>query len=164
VKTAEADVVRDTATQADVKTARKFLDVAKRARAVFNEGPTDSGIGSAIDRAAALGGYATPGSVAAQRLKALGGWLVSNVPRMEGPQSNFDVANYQVMAADVANDTLPLERRRAALDSITQMMEDIAGTKRGHGCRAHRRRALRAAAGRAPERPPRATPTCATRR
>jgi hypothetical protein len=131
VKTAEADVVRDTAAQADVKTARKFLDVAKRARAVFNEGPTDSGIGSAVDRVAALGGYATPGSVAAQRLKALGGWLVSNVPRMEGPQSNFDVANYQVMAADVANDTLPLERRRAALDSITQMMEDIAGTKRG---------------------------------
>ncbi|RQO57029.1 hypothetical protein DBV14_09475 [Variovorax sp. KBW07] len=126
VKTAEADVGRDTARLADIKTANRFLSTAKQVRDVFNDGPTDSGIGSLIDSGAAFIGVSPKGAQAAARLKALGGWLVSNVPRMEGPQSNFDVANYQVMAADVANDKLPLDRRKAALDSIVQMLEGVA--------------------------------------
>jgi hypothetical protein len=119
-------VVRDTQRQNDIKTAKKFLNITNRVDEVLKAGPTNSGIGSLLDSAGAMVGYATPGSVAAQQLKALGGWLVSNVPRMEGPQSNFDVANYQTMAADVANDSLPLERRKAALTSIKDMMREIA--------------------------------------
>lgn len=126
VKTAEADVGRDTARLADIKTANRFLGIAKQVQEVFKDRPTDSGIGSMADSAGAFFGFTPPGAQAAARLKALGGWLVSNVPRMEGPQSNFDVANYQVMAADVANDKLPLDRRKAALDSITKMLENVA--------------------------------------
>lgn len=126
VKTAEADVGRDTTRQADVKTAQKFLNITARVKDVFNDKPTDSTVGSLYDSANAVVGRSTPGAEAAQRLKALGGWMVANVPRMEGPQSNFDVANYQIMAADVANDKLPLARRRAALDSIEKMMQDVA--------------------------------------
>lgn len=128
-KTAEADVARDTARQTDIKTANKFLNIAARVKDVFNDGPTDSTVGSIADSAMAMVGKSTKGAESAQRLKALGGWLVSNVPRMEGPQSNFDVANYQVMAADVANDKLPLARRRAALESIEGMMQEVASGK-----------------------------------
>lgn len=131
VNTAKSDVDRDNARQADVKTANKFLNITSRVKDVFADGPTDSGVGSIVDSGMALVGKSTKGAEAAQRLKALGGWLVANVPRMEGPQSNFDVANYQVMAADVANDKLPLARRRAALDSIEGMMKDIAAGKQG---------------------------------
>ena len=127
VDTAKADVGRDSAKLADVKTANKFLNITKQVDDVFKMGPTDSGAGSMYDSTAAFLGKSTQGAEAAQRLKALGGWLVANVPRMEGPQSNFDVANYQVMAADVANDKLPLSRRKAALDSVKTMMQDIAG-------------------------------------
>lgn len=106
----------------DVKTATQFLQIANQAEALLKEGPTASGIGSAVDAAAAVFGKSTRGAELAQQLKALGGWLVANVPRMEGPQSNFDVGNYQTMAADVSNDRLPAERRLAALQSIKDMM------------------------------------------
>lgn len=124
-KGVEGDAKTNEARANDVKTAQRFLSVAKQAGEVLKQGPTSSGIGSAVDSAAGLFGYATPGAVSAQQLKALGGWLTANVPRMEGPQSNFDVGNYQRMAADVGNDMLPLKRRQAALSTITQMMQNI---------------------------------------
>ncbi len=124
-KGVEGDAKTNEARATDVKTAQRFLSVAKQASEVLKQGPTSSGIGAAVDSAAGLVGYATPGAVSAQRLTALGGWLTANVPRMEGPQSNFDVGNYQRMAADVGNPMLPLKRRQAALDTITQMMQGI---------------------------------------
>lgn len=133
VNTAAADVVRDTDKQKNIKTAKQFLSIADQVEKVFEKGPTNSGIGAMIDSGAAMFGRSTQGAVAAQQLKALGGWLVANVPRMEGPQSNFDVANYQVMAADVANDRLPLDRRMAALQSIKQMMNEQVSLNSGDG-------------------------------
>lgn len=131
VDTAKADVTRDSARQADIKTATKFLNITKQVEDVFKMGPTDSGMGSLVDSGAAFFGKSTDGAEAAQRLKALGGWLVANVPRMEGPQSNFDVANYQVQAADVANDKLPLARRKAALESVKAMMNGVVSGEAG---------------------------------
>lgn len=127
--TSKADVVRDSAKQTDLKTANKFLNIVGQVEDVFKQGPTNSGIGAAYDATAAVFGATPKGAEAAQRLKGLGGWLVANVPRMEGPQSNFDVANYQVMAGDVANEKLPLERRKAALESIKTMMQGVAGVQ-----------------------------------
>jgi hypothetical protein len=136
VDTSKADVVRDSAVLADQKSAKKFLNIMDKVDEVFKMKPTDSGIGSMRDSAMGFFGGSTKSGEAAQRLKALGGWLVANVPRMEGPQSNFDVANYQVMAADVANDKLPLERRMAAAESIKEMMQQISsGSQQGSGKR-----------------------------
>jgi hypothetical protein len=123
-KGVEGDAKVNEARTKDVQTAKKFLGIAKQAEEVLKSGPTASGFGSAVDSTAAFFGQTTKGAESAQKLKALGGWLVSNVPRMEGPQSNFDVANYQVQAADVANDKLPVERRMAALTTIMRMMEN----------------------------------------
>lgn len=131
VDTSKADVVRDSAVIADQKSARKFLSILDQVDEVFKMKPTDSGLGSMRDSAMGFFGGSTKAGEAAQRLKALGGWLTANVPRMEGPQSNFDVANYQVMAADVANDKLPLERRLAAAQTIRQMLTPLAGQSQG---------------------------------
>lgn len=57
------------------------------------------------------------------RLKQLSGWLVANVPRMEGPQSNFDVQNYEKMAGDVGNILLPIGDRMAALNGLLSLQE-----------------------------------------
>ena len=124
-KGVEGDAKMNEARSKDVKTAEKFLSIANQAEQILNTGPTASGFGSAVDKAAAFFGKTTDGAVAATQLKAIGGWLVANVPRMEGPQSNFDVGNYQVMAADVANDSLPVDRRLAALQTIKTMMENV---------------------------------------
>lgn len=108
----------------DIQTAKKFLSIAEQADALLKSGPTSSGFGSMVDKGASFFGATPQGAVAAQQLKAIGGWLVANVPRMEGPQSNFDVDNYKIMAANVANDSLPVDQRQAALNTIKQMMQN----------------------------------------
>lgn len=87
---------------------------------------TASGAGALMDKGAAFFGGSTEGSEAASQLKTLGGWMTANVPRMEGPQSNFDVQQYQMMAADVGNDTLPAARRLAALSTLEKLYEKYA--------------------------------------
>jgi len=111
----------------DVKTAQKFIAQADLATNLLKQKPTASGLGSMVDSASSFFGYSPAGAATAQKLKAVSGWLVSNVPRMEGPQSNFDVDNYKTMAADVGNDKLPIERRLAALSEIQRMMRESSG-------------------------------------
>lgn len=66
-----------------------------------------------------------------QKLKLIGGWMVSNVPRMEGPQSDFDVKNYREMAATVGDMTVPIEDRMAALDTLEQLQKKYSGQPTG---------------------------------
>ncbi len=49
--------------------------------------------------------------------------MVSNVPRMEGPQSNFDVLNYQTMAGKIGDRTAPIEERLGALATLKDLQE-----------------------------------------
>jgi hypothetical protein len=87
---------------------------------------TGSGAGQMADKTMAFFGKATKGAEAAQALDTLGGWMVSNVPRMEGPQSNIDVINYQTMAGKVADRTLPNEVRLAALETLEELQRKYA--------------------------------------
>lgn len=81
-------------------------------------GATGSVIGTGVDALAGAAGRATEGAKATARLKAIAGQLTAKMPRMEGPQSNFDVKLYQDMAGDLANPMVPRERRLAALETI----------------------------------------------
>jgi len=94
------------------KTAEKLLPVA-----------TGSGVGAAVDAAGRLVGVSSKSSEAAAKLRTLSGWLVSNVPRMEGPQSNVDVQNYQKMAGDIGNERLPIAERQAALTALVGLIK-----------------------------------------
>lgn len=60
------------------------------------------------------------------QLELISGWMVSNVPRMEGPQSDFDVKNYRTMAAQVGDVLLPVEDRLAALDVLERLQKKYA--------------------------------------
>lgn len=102
------------------KQADQLAEGIKMARALL-PGATGSGIGSLTDRAAAVGGMTPAGAEAASKLKTISGWMVANVPRMEGPQSNFDVLNYQQMAAQVGDETQPVKRRLAALTTLENL-------------------------------------------
>ncbi len=80
--------------------------------------PTGSGVGAVLDYAGGLIGASPTGAKEAEDLRALGGALVSKMPRMEGPQSDKDVALYKEMAARVGDATIPRERRLSALDQV----------------------------------------------
>ena len=57
--------------------------------------------------------------------------MTSNVPRMQGPQSDKDVLLYKTMAAEVGNRNKPVSARMAALDTLEKLQSkyaDINGT------------------------------------
>lgn len=92
--------------------------------------PTQSGFGNMADAAGAMVGYTPPGAAQADALKTIAGNLTSRMPRMEGPQSNIDVQNYEKMAGDIGNPTLPVKRRLeslAAMEAITRKYDPESG-------------------------------------
>lgn len=83
--------------------------------------PTQSGVGTVVDYAGSLVGLSPAGATEAQQLKAIGGALTAKMPRMQGPQSDRDVILYREMAAMVGDSTVPIDRRRAALETVKQI-------------------------------------------
>lgn len=104
----------------DSKTANKALDLIREARKVI-DGATGSYLGAVADEAARVFGKSTRGARATAQLKALEGALMMAQPRMEGPQSNMDVALYRQMAAQIGDPTTPVKTRKAALDTIEKL-------------------------------------------
>lgn len=96
-------------------------DTIDRARELLKSGPTQSLLGAGADIAAGAVGLSSKGAEKADALAAIGGALVSKMPRMEGPQSNIDVENYRIMAGRVGDRTLPVERRMAALAEVERL-------------------------------------------
>ena len=107
----------------DVRKANMFLSQLQQAEEILKQGPTQSGAGAAIDAAGRLVGVSTPGAQRAGQLEALSGWLVANVPRMEGPQSNFDVQNYMTMAGKIGDRTVPVAERLAAVKEVRRLQQ-----------------------------------------
>lgn len=107
----------------NVRTADKFLSAATEAQALLEKDPTGSGVGALADSVGRAVGYSSDSSQVASQLETLSGWMVSNVPRMEGPQSNYDVENYKTMAGMVGNRTVPVAERKAALKEVIKLQE-----------------------------------------
>lgn len=126
VDTAKADVVRDTAQKGDSKKFAQMTSGLDRAIQLLEQQPTGSGVGAAVDKGLNAMGMSTRGGAIASQLETLSGWLVSNVPRMEGPQSNFDVENYKTMAGMVGDRTQPIENRIAAAREAKRLQEKYA--------------------------------------
>lgn len=126
VGTAKADVARDTGRQAENKLAGKLNTGIGRAIELLGEGPTASVVGNLIDKGLGAVGTSTKGGETAAQLEALSGWLVSNVPRMEGPQSNIDVLNYQTMAGRIGDRNLPIGTRKAAAEEVQRLQNKYA--------------------------------------
>lgn len=120
-KTGAFNAERVSETKKALKMNDQVLQYTKTAEDLLPKA-TGSGVGAAVDAAGRLVGVSSKSSEAAAKLKTLSGWLVSNVPRMEGPQSNVDVQNYQKMAGDIGNDRLTIEERMASLNALKQLI------------------------------------------
>lgn len=108
------------AAAAQTKMAGQLRESIKMARDLIPQA-TGSGAGALVDKGANFVGVSTPGARAASQLETLAGWMASNVPRMQGPQSDNDVLLYRQMAGQVGDATLPAARRLAALDTLEQL-------------------------------------------
>lgn len=109
-----------------VRKATEMTQYLQRARELLSLDPTASAVGAGVDKAMQFFGASSRGADVATALEALSGWLVANVPRMEGPQSNFDVDNYKTMAGRVGDRTLPVSARLAAVGEIERLQQKYA--------------------------------------
>lgn len=82
---------------------------------------TSSGLGKGVDYVARFFGKATDGDVATAQLGTLGGQLVALMPKMSGPQSDKDVEMYKQMAGKLDDASIPIEMRKAALQTIRDL-------------------------------------------
>lgn len=128
---------------ADLKQNKEGVQQGKDTQDIFsilNEarpllaGATGSYTGVAYDKLGQSVGIATDGAKATAQLKALEGALVSKMPKMSGPQSDKDVLLYKQMAGQIGDATIPIEQRRAAMDTIENLnmkylppVQDAAG-------------------------------------
>jgi hypothetical protein len=113
------------------KTGDKLLTALTQAEGILKAGPTGSGAGAALDAAGRAVGVSRDAAVKAGQLETLSGWLVANVPRMEGPQSNFDVQVYTTMAGKVGDRTVPVRERLAALDELRKLQTKYKSLNQG---------------------------------
>jgi hypothetical protein len=93
--------------------------------------PTGSGIGAGVDWLSAQAGISSKSADKAQALKVIGGALVTKVPRFEGPQSDKDTALYKEMAGQVGDSTIPIARRKAALETMYEIYSNYASGNAG---------------------------------
>lgn len=106
--------------------ARRTMPIIEEAERLINDS-TGSYLGAAGDRVAQAFGASTDGAKAIAQLKVLEGQLMMAQPRMEGPQSNADVALYQQMAGQIGDPTVPRDTKRAALQAIRALQTKYAG-------------------------------------
>lgn len=92
---------------------------------------TGSAFGAAWDASNAAFGRSTQGAQANASLRTIAGQLTSRMPRMEGPQSNADVQMYKEMAGDLANESLPVETRQAAAQTILSLQQKYLPQNQG---------------------------------
>jgi hypothetical protein len=120
---ATAGVKSGEATRANISRSDAMLGQIETAETLLRANPTQSGAGAVRDAAGRIVGYSAPGAQVASQLETLSGWLIANVPRMEGPQSNADVQLYREMAAKVGDRTVPAVERQAALRTLKGLQE-----------------------------------------
>lgn len=87
---------------------------------------TGSGFGRAVDATTGFVGISTAGDDASTSLETLAGWMTSNVPRMQGPQSDKDTLLYRQMAAQVGDRTKTRSARLKALDTLEELRTKYA--------------------------------------
>ena len=110
--------------QQETKRAQNVLSLTQQAEQILSSGKaTGSGIGSLLDTGASWFGVSTEGAQSTAQLSTIAGQLVSNMPRMEGPQSDKDVQMYKQMAGDLSNASLPVATRMAALKQMQALNE-----------------------------------------
>lgn len=123
VKGAETRAKAVATREVNMSGINETLDVAKsylEGRATGTR-PTGSGIGAVSDAVGRVFGVTVKGASEAGVLEALGGSLTAKMPRMEGPQSDKDVILYRQMAGKIADRTVPVKERLAALEEVRRL-------------------------------------------
>lgn len=106
--------------------AKQVLDLLKDAERHLATA-TNSYVGAGYDIGHQVVGHATEGAKSIAALKTIEGALLSQMPRMEGPQSNYDVQMYKQAAGQLGDPTIPREIKQQAILQIKAIQQRYAG-------------------------------------
>ena len=109
-------------------TAPAVLDLIAQAEKLLRQA-TSGRVQNLYTAANQVAGRSTTMSKADSKLDVIAAGLTSNVPRMEGPQSDKDTQLYREAAGNVGNRNLPAGDRIAALQTIKQLNEKYLANK-----------------------------------
>lgn len=104
---------------ANAQTVKSMLDIAEPLIDVA----TGSTVGAAYDSVAKLFGGAPDGAKAIASLKVLQAGLITNMPRLEGPQSDSDKALYIEAAGQIGDPNVPGPIKKAAVATVRQIQQ-----------------------------------------
>jgi hypothetical protein len=110
--------------------AKNALTIIGEAEKLIDKATGSYG-GAAVDAGMRVFGASNKGADAAAELRALEGALMMAQPRMEGPQSDKDVALYRQMAAQIGDPTVPPSQKKAALATVKRLHKTYAGADGG---------------------------------
>ncbi len=105
--------------------ARETLSMLDEADKLIDQS-TGSMVGAGRDVLAGAVGISTEGAKASAKLKVLQAGLMTNMPRMEGPQSDRDVQLYREAAGQIGDPMTPNENKKAALQVIRTLQQRYA--------------------------------------
>lgn len=88
---------------------------------------TGSSVGALRDAALGTVGLSTKAGQSAAQLAAIGGALVSKMPKMSGPQSDKDVLLYKEMAGRIGDPSVPSATKAAAAKIIREINQKYLG-------------------------------------
>jgi hypothetical protein len=125
-RTMDGKAVPSEKSAADRRNAQSALDLVTSAESVVPDA-TGSIAGDLFDRAAAAIAVSTSGAQGTAKLKTIEGALLAKMPRMEGPQSNIDVANYKAAAGQIGDPWVPRKTKLAALETVKEIQQRYAG-------------------------------------
>jgi hypothetical protein len=102
------------------KTVEGVLDLIDQAKKILPRA-TSGYAQSAFTGITSAAGVSTKKSEADTQLNVIAAGLVSNVPRMEGPQSDKDVKMYKEAAGNVGDSSVPYKSRLSALKQVERI-------------------------------------------
>ena len=102
-----------------------MIELARKAQSILPSA-TSGAISTLATMATDAAGIPTNKSASDGQLRIISAQLVSNVPRMEGPQSDADVKLYKQAAADVGNTNIPYQTRIKSLNTIIDLNSKYA--------------------------------------
>lgn len=113
----------ETAKQEKLRQYDTGLQNLLQAESMLGGNPTHSGFGKGVDDALGFAGITTDGAKQAAALKPIANAILMNVPRFEGPQSDKDTAIYREAAGKLGDETVPIETRKAALQTVRDVIQ-----------------------------------------
>ena len=120
---AKAAVEAETANTKKGNEYSDFKNQLKYAEKLLNAGPTASWFGNKADQAFGLFGGSSASANLAKELETTSGWLVQNIPKAPGAQSNFELEQYKIQAGDVGNANIPIPQRLASLKAAQKQID-----------------------------------------